>query len=134
MAELTHRVCEVCKSDKAIDQFYRDRTRLGGREYACKKCKSAYHTKWQDKTKHTKQFRERTQATHREWVARNLEKTRAHTIAWRKRTEIRADSCERCSSTERLHMHHPDYSLPDKVITLCQKCHVKIHMEIKHAD
>lgn len=37
------------------------------------------------------------------------------------------DKCENCGSTEKLERHHPDYSKPLEVQTLCINCHKKIH-------
>jgi len=37
------------------------------------------------------------------------------------------ESCEICGSTENLEHHHPDYSKPREVQTLCIICHGKIH-------
>ena len=31
--------------------------------------------------------------------------------------------CFKCGSTEHLERHHPDYSKPLEVITLCRNCH-----------
>ena len=40
----------------------------------------------------------------------------------------RQNECEVCGTTENLHMHHPDYSKPAWVITLCPEHHAEIHM------
>lgn len=37
--------------------------------------------------------------------------------------------CEHCRGTDDLQKHHPDYSKPTYVITLCQPCHTKHHLE-----
>ena len=42
-----------------------------------------------------------------------------------------ADCCEICGSTENLQRHHPDYSLPDVVLTICSSCHKRIHDELQ---
>jgi hypothetical protein len=39
----------------------------------------------------------------------------------------RGKQCESCGSIINLEGHHPDYSKPKKVITLCRLCHRKIH-------
>ncbi len=38
-------------------------------------------------------------------------------------------SCTRCGSTENLERHHPDYSQPLNIVTLCPQCHVNTHIE-----
>lgn len=35
--------------------------------------------------------------------------------------------CERCESIENLERHHPDYSKPLEVMTVCRRCHTEIH-------
>lgn len=36
-------------------------------------------------------------------------------------------NCSNCGNTGQMHKHHPDYSQPMLVITLCVDCHHKIH-------
>lgn len=36
-------------------------------------------------------------------------------------------NCEFCGSKSRLERHHPDYNYPNKIVTLCKKCHTKEH-------
>ena len=35
--------------------------------------------------------------------------------------------CSIFNSVDRLEKHHPDYSKPLYIITLCKKCHTRIH-------
>lgn len=35
--------------------------------------------------------------------------------------------CAICGNTKELEKHHPNYSQPKLIITLCKKCHTKIH-------
>ena len=37
------------------------------------------------------------------------------------------EECKICGSTNRLHRHHKDYNKPLEIITVCSKCHSKIH-------
>lgn len=39
------------------------------------------------------------------------------------------DYCEKCGSTENLEKHHPDYSKPIEIMTLCKDCHIEIHVQ-----
>lgn len=39
--------------------------------------------------------------------------------------------CEQCSSKDNLVRHHPDYSKPLYVITLCKSCHIQLHQKLK---
>jgi hypothetical protein len=42
--------------------------------------------------------------------------------SWRRKLLIK-DKCEKCGATEHLEMHHPDYSRPLYIQTLCTHCH-----------
>lgn len=39
-----------------------------------------------------------------------------------------ASNCLFCGSTKNLERHHPDYDKPLEVITMCRRCHKKIHI------
>jgi hypothetical protein len=43
----------------------------------------------------------------------------------------KASACANCGSTKNLEGHHPDYSKPSKVQTLCSKCHGAQHQGAK---
>lgn len=60
----------------------------------------------------------------RRWQLRNPEKARAQNAIASKRKELLKEECGVCGSTEKLELHHPDYSKPLYVRTLCRKCHV----------
>lgn len=54
----------------------------------------------------------------------NQEKINAHKIGQKLRGKI----CEKCGVVDtRLEAHHFDYSQPNKIITLCVKCHKGVH-------
>ena len=52
---------------------------------------------------------------------------RARNLADRKTTL--GSKCEFCGSTEYLERHHPDYSKPLEVITVCKSCNAKIRWQ-----
>jgi hypothetical protein len=58
-----------------------------------------------------------------DWQKRNPEKARAKVYA--QRYVPLKDKCEWCPETKGLGRHHPDYSKPLEVLTLCPKCHKK---------
>ena len=39
------------------------------------------------------------------------------------------DKCVKCGKTKFLVRHHPDYTKPDEIITLCRRCHSFEHKE-----
>ena len=96
-----------------------------------------YKQKWyqknkekvKERTKSWEEFnKEKYRVYHRKaqkkYCTNNPKKVKAHRIA----KGLRGRKCERCGITNvRLEGHHFDYSLPNKIITLCIKCHKKIH-------
>ena len=39
----------------------------------------------------------------------------------------RPEVCTRCSNKNNIQAHHPNYDMPEYIIWLCRKCHIKIH-------
>jgi hypothetical protein len=97
---------------------------------------------------------EKRQEINRRWKARNPERQNQYNERWKAKNkpkvleyakrhkdahpeQVRAVAaaqklprgrcCERCASTVNLQKHHPDYSRPRQFITLCVKCHRKLH-------
>ena len=77
--------------------------------------------------------KERNQERHRRnnktYESRHPEKHIAQRMANDKNLPL-ASNCERCGSTEQLERHHPDYSKPLSIVTLCHSCHRLIHKNI----
>jgi hypothetical protein len=86
---------------------------------------------------HQKQIRERQKEyrrlhplrdrrkEHQQYFERYPEKVKAQRNASR---DLPIDSiCFRCGSVENLERHHPDYSKPLIIVTVCRSCHMKIH-------
>ena len=42
-----------------------------------------------------------------------------------------ASNCQQCGSSTNLERHHPDYSKPLEITTLCKRCHREIHLEFR---
>ena len=90
-------------------------------------------------TQLTEKQRENTRASHKKWVANNLELARELKYEYRRknpeknRAQVYAirnvplkDYCELCGEKGvKLTRHHPDYSKPLEVQTLCLLCHKK---------
>lgn len=84
--------------------------------------KRAYNKKYREK-----HSRECDLEYFRHYRRNNRQKIRAQDRA-RRHTELGSE-CEICRSTENLERHHPDYSKPLEVITLCHQCHMNQHVE-----
>lgn len=108
--------CSTCKEVKPKKDFVRSRNRRTGYSTYCKECTNLTNReKYKDpsfkgwKDKYSKENYE---------PARNM--------AYKKRKELMKDRCEKCGVTGKLQMHHPDYSKPLDVQTLCAQCHSDI--------
>jgi hypothetical protein len=106
--------CSTCKQVKPVKEFARTRFHARGYSYNCKPCVKSVFTD-----------PETVRLACQRWARRYPEKVRAERLA-RKAVPLK-ERCEICGSTERLHRHHPDYSKPLDVITVCQPCHEKVH-------
>jgi len=60
----------------------------------------------------------------KKWRKNNPKKVRAHKLSVNIKLK---ESCEFCGSMDNLNKHHPDYSKPLLVVTLCKICHSKEH-------
>lgn len=135
------RTCRKCGKQawtiEDLDEFKKCHTSYYNREPICKKCWNLQTQEYAKK--HRKEIREKHHEymkhyypEHRqerikyarEYRERYPEKVRAHNEA---RDLSVGSSCEKCGSTENLLRHHPDYSRPKYVITLCRSCHFELH-------
>ena len=86
-----------------------------------RKSKQKYY---QDHIDHERE-RERNRSKSRIlWKIQNPEAVKAENTA---RNLLTGDKCSQCGSTSNLIKHHPDYSKPLEVITLCRSCHKLLH-------
>lgn len=52
-----------------------------------------------------------------------------------KKGEItRPDVCTKCPNKNNIQAHHPNYNIPEYIIWLCRKCHIKVHREDAKQD
>jgi len=76
---------------------------------------------------------EKAKKQDKQYYEENKFKSEAKTKAgiYNKKHRIKKHYCKHCGILEskkiKLYMHHPDYSKPIEVITLCASCHVKLH-------
>lgn len=102
-----------------------------------------------------KKYRVQSKKTHREWRKKHPEKSGEYSKKWyyKYREEIAqknrayyydniekrdaknlarviplGSKCEVCESKSHLEKHHPDYSKPLEITTVCSSCHKMIHM------
>ncbi len=82
-----------------------------------------YMKKWISKNR--KRYLEINRIKAKRHEHKNPEKIKARRIA--KNLKLKGNKCEKCGRKEKLEGHHPNYSLPNKIITLCVKCHREVH-------
>ena len=135
--------CTRCKTEKTLDQFYLygSGKRFGTICKPCKECqkvrsKKRYddglmtpNYKYQEKWRKTTRGRMLKNLSNKVSTARYPEKDKARSLAKYalKKGEIAVLPCEVCGSTEKVQMHHEDYSNPLEVIWLCIKHHKEVH-------
>lgn len=78
------------------------------------------------KNKHKDWYKKTHLNASKKYLKNNPEKLKAYRIV--KNNKLIGNKCEKCGiEGVRLEAHHFDYSKPDKIITLCVKCHKEIH-------
>lgn len=118
--------CCLCRKVKPLPEFHKDRNRSDGHGYYCRPCRAAYHKrKIYPKLKTDKKYQAYHREQQRRYSRRYPEKARAHVTA---RQVAASSACQQCGAADGpLHKHHPDYSRPKDVITLCVPCHERVH-------
>ena len=141
--------CKRCGKSKGLSEFYRSDT-------TCKVCRRALvkeyrktnaekirkYDKGRANLPHRVEARKRYSKTdagkashaksRKRWLAENPNKRAAHVIlgnAVRDKRVERAELCESCGGSGKLHGHHDDYGRPLEVRWLCNQCHIAWHAE-----
>lgn len=115
------RVCSVCKVEKFVEEFHREKRKPVGYAAACRICINRA-----DRERHRKK-KNRTVEHPEKAAARKAVKS-----AVQRGTLIKPTVCEGCRQTfpkHLLHGHHHDYSKPLEVTWLCSECHGLEHMD-----
>ena len=131
------------KDKTSYYQRHRERCLARANEYyqknRLKKCadhREYYRKHQQDRltyqSEYYKKHRNEVLQKHKKYYDANREKRLAKMQAW-KYIPIEA-RCENCGSKENLERHHPDYSKPLEVMTLCRKCHATLHLGLMHSQ
>jgi len=124
-----------------INRGQRERYKLNPRRYKTKKYmdyQREYQRNWnkrhplQRKEMQRKYKREHPEKQ-REYASRYPEKVKAHSIANNLKIPLEPE-CFLCGSTENLEKHHPNYSKPKLVQTVCKQCHTLIHTNVQEMN
>jgi hypothetical protein len=148
--------CCKCKEEKPLDRYQKSKGSRDGFQPRCRECHSLAMKEYRESEKGrraTENWTEETRKSGRkkEWDSlyrktkagimskkRSYEKERYHSpekirARWttsnllRSGKIVRPEKCSRCNCEGRIEAHHPDYSLPKKVIWLCHICHTSEH-------
>lgn len=128
MGAETTRVCCMCRIEKPLEEFHRDKNRRLGRDYGCKVCrKFKYNTVRYPALKKNESYKAKHRLNVRKHIDKYPDRQKARLEASRYKQRLLKDACEKCGSNTKLHMHHLDYSKPLEVVTLCVPCHELMH-------
>lgn len=125
--------CACCQQDKPVGEFVQEKRRLynGGYSCYCNECRRIKALDYYDRN--AEALREKTKQRKIEFGYKPSRRpdNPAH-AAVRKALKtgelIKADKCEKCGTTARLHGHHwHGYENPLDIIWLCPLCHVEEH-------
>jgi hypothetical protein len=78
----------------------------------------------------TRKYRKRHPEYRQKHRKRYAERHPDRNFARHKALNLKVEVCVQCGSTEDIHRHHPDYSKPLEIISLCRSCHNKLHKEL----
>ncbi len=151
-----HKPCIKCHQLRPLSMFYTHPRMADGTLNKCVDCckldaRNHRLQKLQD-PQWRAQERQRCRLKQERYRQQGLAKETPYAVknAWRKRNPIKAKAhymagkavktgklerktkCEQCGKETFLHKHHPDYSMPLKVVWLCSPCHRHEHR--KDAD
>ena len=135
------RTCAVCKMEKPLTDFYRDRGSPLGRKYRCKQCDRAASSRWKkgdgiEWCRNHHRTRTKTEAR-RALMRRSGERQRLKfperkaaydAVRYALKTgKLKREACSRCGSEDKAEAHHEDYARKLDVTWLCQPCHNEAH-------
>ena len=147
--------CSICKVEKELGEFCRDKSRKDGFNNMCKLCQKQYYQLNREKIKEyyhqyylmnrekIKNYQQMNKETIKEYQKqyrkqsyhRNPEKHKArHKLNYAvKSGKIHKPLyCSSCEGDKHLEAHHTDYSKPLEVLWLCRSCHVDLHNKIRN--
>lgn len=131
--QLITRHCTNCGLDKPRSEFWKEARTVDGLRSICKSCQNAYFREHRyPKLKLSDKRKQQRREYQKRYAGAHPEVIRAHSLIRAKKDSLQKSACEQCGSIDRLHMHHPDYSKPLEVVTLCIQCHTTVHMEQRH--
>lgn len=124
--------CGRCDEYKPSSEFWVDKSRTDGIRHECKPCSlKRFREEVYPKIKVSERHKRQHAMRIRRGRAKHPERVKAREMVQGK--GLKKSACERCGATEKLEMHHPDYSKPLEVVTLCVPCHRIADKEVRVA-
>ncbi len=123
--------CKRCATEKLVSEFNKNSSKKDGLNGYCRDCSRKNSKKHYLLNRHTEKYKAIRFVNERAWRMRHPEKYSAQRKARRSKKQTIKAECENCGATEKLHRHHPDYSRPLYVITLCYICHKEEHNRLR---
>lgn len=130
------KICSICQTPKNISDFYKQSWWIDWVKKECKVCykrkrrTEKYRIKDRDRYNNNKNRKQQCHRHAKQWVLDNPDKRKAQQKVWnfyKRKWNTRPSKCCICKSKERIHMHHEDYSFPNRVYPLCNICHSNRH-------
>lgn len=133
------KTCCICKKEKEIEMFCKDKREDDGKSTTCRQCCAEYRSLNKDKiSKYQNEYRK----NHKEEIRKNLNKYKennkrklcVHSMVRYyidNGLMIRSEYCQDCGVMCKTEGHHENYNEPKNVLWLCRKCHKIRHRKYK---
>jgi len=128
------RRCYVCKEIKSLEEFVKDKTKSEGFGYRCIKCNILRNRAYRERNAEKENSRRRKYRADnikiellKEEFRRKNKKERRHAQYVAQYHTNLGEKCIFCGSNQKLERHHPDYTKPLEFLTVCHRCHLRIH-------
>jgi len=115
------KTCRLCKVEKEVSEFYRDKTTKSGYCTACKNCDRL--------RRRGRKYKHNPERDRLRNERRKLKRKVYRTVVWGLRNGVISKKPCWCGDKE-VQAHHPDYSKPLEVVWLCKLHHHHIHGQL----
>lgn len=120
--------CVKCGLEKPLEDYHNRKVGRLGKHSWCKPCMNAYRSLvYAAREKGDPEYYQRKNSQKQASNERHPDRHKARLLANRFKNVLKKSNCEECGGTDGLHMHHPDYTRPLDVKTLCRGCHDRLH-------
>ena len=131
--------CRVCKVEKELGEFNKQKRNKDGLRYDCKLCEKQYKKQYyllnrEQRKQYNQRNREKINHYQNQRYHRNPEKDKARqklNSAVRRGKIHKPLYCSSCEGDKHLEAHHTDYSKPLEVLWLCRSCHRELHNRLR---